>query len=251
MVIYSSGGKNMKNTNKIAIISILLLLAIGLTITPALGNSIAKQTQKHTATAVPLSLKETTTIEIIDFTGKIPIKIEKQLPKSQWKKYTEELQHIRKTSTTTENSINQQFKLMKNYNLIAKEITYEQLQAKLSRRSVHPALKNIVTTPLNNTIFNAMCAIDFHLTNGTTAVFGLNTFINLIGLDIISVHKGYADDGIDTKGILQQQTEPGEYLGSMFGFLGYWAGEKTSAGFYSEVTAAGFTVITVWVPIEI
>jgi hypothetical protein len=35
----------------------------------------------------------------------------------------------------------------------------------------------------------------------------------------------------------------------MFGFLGYWLGEMESTGFYSNMTAAGFTVITAWVPL--
>ena len=29
----------------------------------------------------------------------------------------------------------------------------------------------------------------------------------------------------------------------MFGFLGYWLGEKTGTGGYSNVTVAGFTVL--------
>ena len=96
-----------------------------------------------------------------------------------------------------------------------------------------------------------MCAIDFELTNGTTFVFGLNTFVNYIGFDIISFHHGYATNWIDTKGLLTSSTPPGEYIGSMFGFLGYWLGEKTGTGGYSNVTVAGFTVFTAWLPIPV
>ena len=96
-----------------------------------------------------------------------------------------------------------------------------------------------------------MCAIDFELINGTTAVFGLNTFINYVGFDIVSFHKGYATGGIDTKGLITKSTPPGTYVGFMFGFLGYWLGEKVIAGVYSNVTVAGFTVITTWLPIPL
>jgi len=108
------------------------------------------------------------------------------------------------------------------------------------------------TTPIiNNSIFNAICAIDFELVNGTTIVFGLNTFMNLVGFDIISIHKGYTNEGIETRGFLTRSTDPGEYIGFMFGFLGYWFGTKTGTGVYSDLTAAGFTVVTVWLPLPL
>ncbi len=99
---------------------------------------------------------------------------------------------------------------------------------------------------LNNSIISAICAINFELSNGTTIVFGLNSFVNYIGFDIVSFHKGYSPTGIEAKGLISKTTTPGEYVGFCFGFLGYWYGVKTGTGIYSNVTCAGFTVITAW-----
>ncbi|HVQ01082.1 MAG TPA: hypothetical protein VMT57_06165, partial [Candidatus Thermoplasmatota archaeon] len=52
---------------------------------------------------------------------------------------------------------------------------------------------------------------------------------------------------ITTTGMLGQQTAPpGNYVGTMFGFFGYWHGTKVKTGVYSDLTASGFTVFTVW-----
>ena len=71
------------------------------------------------------------------------------------------------------------------------------------------------------------------------------------GFDIISFHKGYATNGIQTNGLISDSVPPGEYAGFMFGFFGYWFGVKTSTGVYSSVTVAGLTIITVWLPIPL
>jgi hypothetical protein len=104
---------------------------------------------------------------------------------------------------------------------------------------------------INNSIFSAMSAITFTLQNGTTVVLGLNTFINIIGFDIISFHKGYATSGIQTNGLISDSVPSVTYAGVMFGFLGYWFRVKTSAALYSSVTIAGLTVITVWLPVPL
>jgi len=44
-----------------------------------------------------------------------------------------------------------------------------------------PRKTNENLTLINNTVFNGMCAIFFDLRNGTTGVFGLNTFVNWVG----------------------------------------------------------------------
>jgi hypothetical protein len=86
--------------------------------------------------------------------------------------------------------------------------------------------------------------------NGSTLVFGLNTFINIIGFNIVSIHKGYATDGIQTNGLISGSVPPGEYAGFIFGFFGYWFGEKISTGVYSNLTVAGLAIITAWVPVS-
>jgi len=58
-------------------------------------------------------------------------------------------------------------------------------------------------------------------------------------------------NGIQTNGLISRSVPAGEYVGFMFGFLGYWLGEKIMAGVYSNVTAAGFSVITVWLPLPL
>jgi len=194
--------------------------------------------------------------DFFDCTGVIPIKKEITLPKSDWIALRNELRTIRKSSTSIEESLNAQLTVFKEYNLISNDVTYKNFISKAVEKSKNSNLPRIFnkiqTTPIiNNSIFNAMCVINFDLTNGTTAVFGLNTFINYIGFDIVSFHRGYAIDGIDTKGILSREAPPGEYVGFMFGFFGAWIGEKISTGFYSNVTVAGFSVITAWLPIPV
>jgi hypothetical protein len=231
----------------------VFLIAL-LTIIPAMG-SINKATQ-NTPITIHLTSEEYVTIDFIDTTDFIPIKKEITISKTEWYTIRKELREIRTSEISIEESLTAQLTIFKNHNLISNDITIETLQNKLTEKSkthsLPAAFHKMKTSPIiNNSVFNAMCAIDFELINGSTAVFGLNTFVNIVGFDIISLHKGYAVDGIDTKGLFSKATPPGEYVGFMFGFLGYWLGEKIIAGVYSNVTCAGFSVITVWLPIPL
>ncbi len=244
----------MKKT--MGIVCIVIFLFVGLSITPAMG-SIQKVDKKNLSEIrYSYETEELVTIDFVDCTGGVPVKTELILSRSNWASLRNELNVIRRSSVSTEESLNEQFSVLKKYTVISDDFSSGTM---LSRR-----IKNLnsITTPrflnrmgitpiINNSVFNAMCAIDFELTNGTTLVFGLNTFVNYIGFDIISFHHGYAINGIDTKGSLTASTPPGEYVGSMFGFLGYWLGEKIGTGGYSNVTVAGFTVFTVWLPIPV
>jgi len=164
-----------------------------------------------------------------------------------WENLCNELREIKSTSSSIEESLNSQFTLLKQYGLISYDVTYKILEEKAKQRFEN---KKIQKAPLaGNIIINAICAIDFELKNGTTLVFGLNTFINLIGFNIFSIHKGYTPGGIHTSGLFKQSTEPGTYLGFMFGLLGYWFGTKTGTGTYSDLTVAGFTVFTTLIPV--
>jgi len=228
------------------IVCIILLLIVGFSITPAMG-SILKADVKT---------EELVTIDFFDSTGPVTVKTSIDLPKSEWIALQNELKTIKKSSESIEESISSQLKIFKEYNLISDDVNYENLMnsalEKSKKVSLRGFLNRIRTTPIiNNSLFSAMCAIDFALTNGTTVVLGLNTFINYIGFDIFSFHKGYAENGIDTKGITSKTTPPGDYIGFMFGFLGYWLGDSTIPGFYSNVTVAGFTIITGWLPIPL
>jgi hypothetical protein len=233
------------------IIVILLLLIVGLSSSSVL-SSIPNADTIQTTSSIQKINNDMITITFFDYTAARVIKKDISLTKSEWLDLKKELRNIRTSSTTIEESITAQLQVFKKYNLISNDITYETLLMKSIQKSktVPKNTHKLFTTPIiNNSVFNAMCAIDFELINGTTAVFGLNTFINYIGFDIISFHYGYAVNGIDTKGIIQRSNQPGKYAGVMFGFLGYWLGEKTLPGFYTNVTAAGFTVITGWLPI--
>lgn len=228
------------------IVCIILLLFVGFSIAPAMG-SILKADVKT---------EELVTIDFFDSTAPVTVKTSIDLPKSEWIALQTELKNIKKSSTSIEESLSSKLTVFKRYNLIPDDVTYDNLISnaaeKSKKLSLRGFLNRIRTTPIiNNSLFSAMCAIDFALTNGTTVVLGLNTFINYIGFDIFSFHKGYAEDGIDTKGLVTKSTPPGEYIGFMFGFLGYWLGDSTVPGFYSNVTIAGFSVITGWLPIPL
>lgn len=238
-------------------ICVVVLLFVGLTISPAMGRTFKADITQETAARYYLAeMEELVTVDFLDYTGITPVKNVLKLPESEWTALRNELRTIRTSSESIEESLNAQLMFFKEYNLISDDVTYETLLSKLAEKSKNmksPGVFNrIRTTPLiNNSAFNAMCAIDFELKNGTTAVFGLNTFINYMGFNIISFHKGYAANGIDTKGFISRSTSPGEFIGFMFGFLGYWLGDMRSPGVYSNVTAAGFTIFTGWVPIPL
>ena len=244
----------MKKTGEL--IFIIMLLFVGLAITPAMGSMYEAGITTQPMFYNYIEKEEMVTIDFFDYTGTIPIKNEVKLPKSEWISIRNELRTIRKSSKSIEESLEAQLIVFKEHNLISDDSTYENIMGKAVEKSENMNLPRVFNrikpTPIiNNSIINAMCIINFELTNGTTAVFGLNTFVNLIGFDIVSFHKGYSPDGIDTKGILTQATAPGEYIGTMFGFFGAWIGEKTIPGFYSNVTVAGFSVITAWLPIPL
>ena len=240
----------MKKKYQLLIISITLLLITGMTLSPVMGSTSENMVKTTTIQNIQAQkIEKIVTIELYDCTGTFPTKVEKQLPESEYNALKEELAQIDTTDMTAFELLTTQSDILQKYNLIeGKNLNEKVITQRFGIYRNHPLVRNPIT-PLNNTIINAMCAINFQLDNGTTGVFGLNTFINLIGLNIISFHKGYTSEGITAIGLVQQTTEPGEYIGSMFGFLGYWFGTKTGAGFYSDLTAAGFTVMTAWLPL--
>lgn len=182
------------------------------------------------------------TIDFIDSTGNIPVMKTVQMTSDEWTTIQDELSTIRLADLPAQEAYTAQVQVFQHHHLLPSTTRTEAV----TRHFTSP---RHLTAPLNNSNINAMCAINFQLT-GTTAVLGLNSFINYLGFDIISFHKGNTT-GITTTGILGSKTSPaGEYGGFMFGFLGYWVGERTQVGVYSSLTAVGFTVITAWVPLS-
>jgi hypothetical protein len=239
----------MKQRNKV--IYVTMLLTICMAVTPAMGSMI--KADHKTLVPIQTNAEKLVTIEFVDCTNAVPIKKEITMPKAEWISIQNELRAI-KSGLSVQDTLIAQLAVYKKHHLVSNEVTTKGLLQKFNKKmeSVRiPALiQKIHTTPIiNNSIFNAMCAILFTLDNGTTAVLGLNSFINLIGFDIVSFHKGYASTDIVTTGILQRSVPPGNYVGAMFGFFGYWSGERVSVGIYHSLTAAGFTVFTVWLPI--
>jgi hypothetical protein len=240
----------MKIKNKIIILT--LLLAGSLMITPALAST----TQAGYKTQSENKNIETITIEFIDVTGAIPIKKEITMTKTEWNAINEELQKIAKSETTMGNTFAAQLSVFQKHNLVSQQTTIDTLLMKFNKRTNTGIFKSLVqrtpkSLPINNSIFSALSAITFTLENenGSTIVFGLNTFINIIGFNIVSVHKGYATDGIQTNGLISDSVPPGEYAGFIFGFFGYWFGEKVSTGVYTNLTCAGLAIITAWLPV--
>ena len=229
MIIMKKGG---------AIICIIILLFAGLSISPAVGGILE---------AAGTGEDEIVKVTFWDCTEKRPVKQVLELTESEYNDIKVKLREIRRTSKSIEESYNAQFTIFKQYGLISDDVTYESLAEKFNEKSKNKPYRRL-RTPLNNSfILNAICAINFEMESGDTLVFGLNTFMNYVGLNIISVHLGHFPNGITTfGGLLAQSVGSGNYTGFMFGFLGYWFGTKTGMGTYSEVMVAGFSVITFW-----
>jgi len=223
-----------------------MLLTISLaTMTPVMGST----TKANHQTPIPLQTisPQYVTIDFVDCTNIVPARKEVTMLKTEWMSLRNDLRAI-PTSLSVRDTLSAQLAIYKEYNLVSQDVTTASLWQKFTMNT--PAFaRNMHPSPINNSVVNAMCAILLDITNGTTAVFGLNTFINLIGFDIISFHKGNVT-GITTTGILGQRSAPaGTYVGTMFGFFGYWSGTKVKTGIYSDLTASGFTVFTVWLPL--
>ena len=230
-----------------SIVCVIILLFVGLAISPATG-SIFEAGEKNFYN--PLGDEEVVTVYFWDCTGKRLERTVTEFSESEWNNLREQISEIKATSESFEEAFDSQFDLFKEYNLIDYDITYEILEEKAMDEFKDKNPRPPRQSPIDNVIINAVCAIMFELTDGNTFVFGLNTFINLVGFDIISFHKGYATDGIFTLGgLLAQSADPGEYIGFMFGFLGYWFGTKTGTGTYSDLIVSGFTVTTTWLPL--
>jgi len=228
---------------------ILVLFCVGLLFLPDVGSTFEARTYTKVA-------EDSITIGFFDCTAAIPQQKEIMLTKEEWNTFRQEIRAIRASSDTIEESLNAQFSLFKDYGFITNEVTYQLLHTTFQEKTKHDRFSRLIhtlnpTPIINNSVFNAMCAIDFEIVNGTTGVIGLNTFVNWIGFDIASLHYGYAQNGIDTKGLISRAAPAGQYAGFMFGFLGFWFGDMTLPAFYSNVTAAGFTVMTGWIPIPL
>jgi hypothetical protein len=238
----------MKLERKIIILSVLLLSSM--MITPALASTTQAEFQTH----VHNQNLDTTTIEIIDCTGGTPIKKQITLSKTELKTITTELHAIAQSTSTMIDQFTAQLSILKKHGLVSQDININTLLEKFNKKTHTILFQSLQhrfsqSMPINNTLFSALSAISFSLENenGSTLVFGLNTFINLIGFNIISLHKGYAPDGIQTNGLISGSVPPGEYTGFIFGFFGYWFGEKISTGVYTNLTCSGLGIITGWV----
>ncbi len=240
----------MKIKSKILFLSVLLVGS--LMVTPAFASTM--QAGYHTRSMG--KNVDSVTLEFIDCTGTVPIKKEITLPKSEWKLISEELQNAARSETSMKGTFTAQISVLKKHGLVSADTNIDALLLRFHKKTTHTIVQSLLerrshSLPINNSIFSALSAISFSLENqnGSTLVFGLNTFINIIGFNIVSVHKGYAPEGIKTNGLISDSVPPGEYAGFIFGFFGYWFGEKISAGVYSNLTCAGLAIITTWVEI--
>jgi len=224
------------------IFCIIILLFAGFLITPAVGSIYD---------ADDIQEGDIVTVYFWDITGNKPTRQIIELAESEWNNFRNQISEVRKTSKSLEESFNSQIDLFKQFGFITYETTYNILEKKAGEKFSNKPFRLPRNALPENVILNAICAINFQLDSGKTFVFGLNTFMNLVGLDIISIHYGNTTNEISTfGGLLAQTAAPGEYVGFMFGFLGYWAGTKTGTGFYSDLIVAGFSVMTAWFPIS-
>jgi hypothetical protein len=230
----------MKQRNKIICITMLLIISLA-TITPAMGSMIKADHQTNCTQFV--------TLDFVDCTNQIPIRKEVTMPRTEYITLQNDLQAIPK-GLSVQDTLCAQLAVYQNHHLVSNDVTTASILQKLNNKIGHTTVPVLAREmkPSTTIILNAMCAILFNIQGGKTIVLGLNSFINLIGFDIISFHKGLATTDITTTGVLGQQTAPpGNYVGSMFGFFGYWSGTKVSTGVYSDITASGFTFFTIWI----
>lgn len=219
-------------------------------ITPALGSMYPAGHSVNITSKNP----ELITVDFIDCTGAIPVKKEITMPKTEWISMNNELHAIAISSTSMKETFSAQVGVFQNHQLVSKDANIDTLLSKFNQRTnmgkIRSLQNKIHSSPITNSLFGVLSAITCTIDNGTNAVFGLNTFINTIGFDIVSIHKGHAAEGIQLNGLTSGSTPPGEYLGFMFGFFGYWYGTKTSTFVYSDVTIAGLTFITLWLQLQ-
>jgi len=240
----------MKIKSKIIILSVLLVGS--LMITPILASTTQAGCQNKSLS----KNLETVTVDFIDCTGMIPFKKEITLSKAEWMSITKELQTRSISETTMSGKFAAQISVLQKHGLVSHDTTIDSNLIKFNKKTNMGLFRSLQeriprNLPINNSIFSALSAITFTMENenGSAFVFGLNTFINYIGFNIISLHKGYAIEGIQTNGLITKSVPPGEYAGFIFGFFGYWFGEKISSGVYSNLTVAGLGIITFWVPV--
>jgi len=227
-----------------------MLLVGSLMITPALGSIY----QADHPIKITSKNPELITVAFVDCTSAIAVKKEITMLKTEWMSMNNELHAIALSSTSMKETFAAQVGVFQNHQLVSKDVNIDALLSKFNQRTnmgkIRSLQDKIHSSPINNSLFGALSAITCTIGNGTNAVFGLNTFINTIGFDIVSIHKGHAAEGIQLNGVTSDSVPPGEYLGFMLGFFGYWYGTKTSTFVYSDVTLAGLTFITLWLPIQ-
>ena len=222
----------------------IILLFVGLSFSPATGGIIEAGDNQS------FNQEEKLDIYFWDVTGPRTTKQTFELTETEWYNLRLELREARASCDSMEELLTNQIVIFKEYDLISDDVNFDELQEKANKKFANKPYRKTISTPVENVIFNMICAISFELDSGNTFVFGLNTFINIVGFNIISFHRGHSPDGISTLGgLLAQSTDPGNYTGVMFGFFGYWMGTKTGTGTYSDLIVAGFTVATAWIPL--
>jgi hypothetical protein len=227
-----------------------MLLVGSLMITPALGSMYQADHPMKITSKNP----ELITVDFVDCTSTIPVKKQIAMPKKEWISMNNELHAIASSGISMKETFAAQIGVFQNHQLLLKDVNIDSLFNKINQRTnmgkIRSIQNKIHSSPINNSLFGVLSAITCTIDNGTNAVFGLNTFINTIGFDIISIHKGHAAEGIQLNGVTSNSVPPGEYFGFMFGFFGYWYGTKASTLVYSDVTLAGLIIITFWLQIQ-
>lgn len=212
----------------------LCILVIGCLILCSVGVTAEAANQEHIPSVV--------TIDFIDTTGPRPMLRTVQMTQQTWDELRADLRSVETEGLSAVDAFAARLQIFQQYGLVSSDVSAEEVYAQATARHLGRM------GPFDNVVLNALCAIDFEFI-GTSRVLGLSSFMNFVGLNLISTHRGFAVDGIETNGVMTKQTDPGEYAGFMLGFFGYWAGERTVPGTYSEVIVAGFSVLTGWIPL--
>jgi len=90
-------------------ICVVVLLFVGLTISPAMGCTFKADITQETAARYYLAeMEELVTVDFLDYTGITPVKNVLKLPESEWTALRNELRTIKTSSESIEESLNEQ-----------------------------------------------------------------------------------------------------------------------------------------------
>ena len=227
---------NIRNNIKKIGIVCLAFLFVGLAVTPALSGQATEAGNKQTFVT-------------IGFCNQIV----KKIPKAEWKETSKELWKCP--------TVKDKISFLHENGLIP--VTYSNLVKLANNREVRIPwlfsrlfMRGTADDEESGLIIGNMTDISFNFT-GITLGIGLNSITRRIGasipplgLELATVHLGEIRSDHLTIG--EEDYDPGDYMGGMAGYIGFWAGDSMEGRYFSyeNLTVVGFTIFTAWMDLE-